>query len=228
MTRIVKEYAVRRDEILDAAERLITSKGYEQMTIADILGELGIAKGTFYHYFESKQALLGAITERMMDRIDVIVAPILDDVALAGVDKLQRLFTSISRWEVGQRDFILALLRVWYLDDNAIVREKVRLMTLHRLAPMMTSIIQQGVHEGTLATPYPDHVGEIVLAIVMGLEESIAWFLLAEHHDAARLERMEMSIAAVHDALDRILGGVPGVLRIIDFNMIREWALQGR
>jgi AcrR family transcriptional regulator len=228
MTRMVKEYAVRRDEILNVAERLIYSKGYDQMTIADILGELQIAKGTFYHYFNSKQGLLEAITVRMMDRIEVLVAPILDDVALSGAEKLQRLFTSISRWEMGQRDFILALLRVWYLDDNAIVREKVRLMTLRRLAPMMTGIIQQGVREGILATPYPDYVGEIVLNIVMGLEESIAWFLLAEHHDSANLVRMETSIAAAHDAMDRILGGVPGVLRIIDFNMIREWALQGR
>ncbi len=45
-------HLARRSEILDVAQRLIATKGYEQMTIADIQAELGISKGAFYHYFE--------------------------------------------------------------------------------------------------------------------------------------------------------------------------------
>ena len=53
MARIVKEEvrAVKRNEILDAASRFIYTTGYEQMTIQDILDELQISKGAFYHYF---------------------------------------------------------------------------------------------------------------------------------------------------------------------------------
>ena len=54
MTRIVKDPVVRRNEILDVAERLLTTKGYEQMAIQDIVDELQIAKGTVYHYFDTK------------------------------------------------------------------------------------------------------------------------------------------------------------------------------
>ncbi len=54
MARIVKEYSVRRNEILDAARQLVYTKGYEQMTIQDILDYLQISKGAFYHYFDSK------------------------------------------------------------------------------------------------------------------------------------------------------------------------------
>ncbi len=63
MARIVKAHAARRNEILDVAQRLIYTKGYEQMTIQDILSDLQISKGAFYHYFDSKQALLEAIIE---------------------------------------------------------------------------------------------------------------------------------------------------------------------
>ena len=54
MTRIIKEADERRNEILDAAETLITEKGYSKTTIIDILNQVGIAKGTFYYYFKSK------------------------------------------------------------------------------------------------------------------------------------------------------------------------------
>jgi len=56
-------------EILDVAQRLVNTKGYEQMTIQDLLDELQISKGAFYHYFGSKQALLEAIIERIVDEV---------------------------------------------------------------------------------------------------------------------------------------------------------------
>ena len=53
-----KEYAFKRNQILDVTQRLVYTKGYEQMAIQDILDELLISKGAFYHYFDSKPALL--------------------------------------------------------------------------------------------------------------------------------------------------------------------------
>jgi len=67
MTRSIKvhEYAEKRNAILDMAVRYITTKGYEQMTTQDILEALQISRGAFYHYFESKQALLMATAEAL-------------------------------------------------------------------------------------------------------------------------------------------------------------------
>ena len=58
----VAEHAARRDEILDAAQRLILSTGYERLTVHDILDDLQISKGAFYHYFGSKPAGAGSPT----------------------------------------------------------------------------------------------------------------------------------------------------------------------
>jgi AcrR family transcriptional regulator len=51
-------YTVRREAFLDVAQRLVQTKGYEAMSIQDVLDELDASKGAFYHYFDSKQALL--------------------------------------------------------------------------------------------------------------------------------------------------------------------------
>ena len=55
--RISKSPEERKKEILDVAEELFTTKGYAETTINDILRKIGIAKGTFYYYFKSKEDL---------------------------------------------------------------------------------------------------------------------------------------------------------------------------
>jgi len=84
MARVVKEQerAVKRKEILDVAQRLVYTKGYEQMSIQDILNELHISKGAFYHYFDSKQALLEALIERRQEEAAQLLFPILQDPQL--------------------------------------------------------------------------------------------------------------------------------------------------
>src|SRR5512139_4236345 len=99
MARTVKEetYTVKRNEILDAAQRLVYAKGYEQMSIQDILNQLKISKGAFYHYFDSKGDLLEALIERMRQEVEPIILPIVDDPDLPTFDKLHRCFDTAAR-----------------------------------------------------------------------------------------------------------------------------------
>src|ERR1700674_5720851 len=88
---------VRRDAFLDVAQRLVETKGYEAMSIQDVLDQLEASKGAFYHYFDSKQALLGAVVERFADGALAAVAPILSDPHLPALKKLERVFAGIAR-----------------------------------------------------------------------------------------------------------------------------------
>ncbi len=126
MARTLKEqeHAVKRNEILDAAERLLVAKGYQQMTIQDILESLKISKGAFYHYFDSKQNLLEALIDRILDRAIEALAPIAQDAGTPALERIQRYFEAASRWKAARIDLMMALLRIWYTDDNAIVRQK--------------------------------------------------------------------------------------------------------
>jgi AcrR family transcriptional regulator len=126
MARVVneKEHALKRNQILDATQRLIYTKGYEQMSIQDILDELKISKGAFYHYFDSKPALLEAVLERMQHESKQALLPIVQDPHLDALEKLQRFFDTSVRWKTARKAFLIELLRVWYTDHNAIVRQK--------------------------------------------------------------------------------------------------------
>ena len=60
---------LRRDEILDAAERVFAEKGYHETGIADIAADLGIGHGTFYRYFRNKHDIAATVLERVVARI---------------------------------------------------------------------------------------------------------------------------------------------------------------
>lgn len=67
--RITKRPEERREDLLDAAARVFVTKGVPKTTVADITVAAGVAKGTFYLYFDSKEHLLGALKERFVDEI---------------------------------------------------------------------------------------------------------------------------------------------------------------
>lgn len=66
----------RRAQLLDAARRVFASKGYHRTGVADIIAEAGVARGTFYNYFDSKRAIFQAVLDEMMERVDGVVRPI--------------------------------------------------------------------------------------------------------------------------------------------------------
>ena len=58
--------AATRDQILDAATRLIHLQGYHCTSLDDVLGESGVGKGNFYYHFKSKEELGYAIIDRLI------------------------------------------------------------------------------------------------------------------------------------------------------------------
>lgn len=218
-----EDYTLKRNEILAAAQGLVYSKGYERMSIQDILDALHISKGAFYHYFDSKQSLLEALVDRMLQEAWPILLPIVDDPSMGALEKLRRLYAVVSRWKTDQKEYLLALFRTWYTDDNAIVRQKVMSAASKTYAQYFARIIRQGIREGVLNNPYPDQAGEAVFALLMGVGESLAESILSGKLTTADLPAVEKSVLAYTDAMERLLGAPQGSLEIIDMDTMREW-----
>ena len=69
MARISKKYDERKDEFLDTAQQLFFTQGYDQTSVDAIIRKMGLSKGTFYYYFESKEDLLDELTCKMGEKI---------------------------------------------------------------------------------------------------------------------------------------------------------------
>ena len=80
--------AEREQQILDTALAIFAQKGYGDTRIGDIANAMGIAKGTIYLYFESKDALFEAVFLRMFDVMTDPLAEVAADPDLLPGDKL--------------------------------------------------------------------------------------------------------------------------------------------
>jgi len=128
-----------------------------------------------------------------------------------------------SWYKTTQKAFFLELLRVWYADDNAIVRQKLRVVWLKLVAPWYSAIIRQGIQEGVFKTSYPDQVGEVVLSLIWDLSDALGELLLSFKPERDDMLRVESIIAAYTDALERVLGVSTGSLHLTDDETLKEW-----
>lgn len=215
--------AIRRDAFVDVALRLIQTKGYEQMTVQDVLDELDASKGAFYHYFDSKRALLEAVVERVTDAALAALGHVLDDPSLSALERMERFFTGIAAWKAERRELVLAILRVWTSDDNAIVREKFRRISQGRLVSVLVPILEQGAEEGVLAVDSPEETARIVVSLIQGFQDHATDLFFARRAGSIGYDAVERANATNLRALERVLGLRAGSLRGLDEESLRLW-----
>jgi len=226
MARIIKKPEVRRNEILDTAQRLVYTKGYEQMTVNEIIDDLHISKGVFYHYFDSKQALLEALIERSGEAGIQLIRPILTDSDLNALQKLQGYFDSAMRWKTAQRTTMITLLKAWYADENAILRQKELAAGKKVMLPLLSDVVRQGISEGLLATQHPEQIAEVLVTLILGLSDALAELILLGQGEPVNFPRVEATLATYTRAIEQVLGAAPNTIQLIESETMREWFTQ--
>ena len=223
MTRTVKDPDVRRSEILDVAQRRFYQDGYEQTSVQDIISEVGIAKGTFYHYFSSKLDLLDAMIERMVEQTLRSMEPLVVDSRLSALEKFERFFGDLADWKVENKAFLLDIMNILYKDENAILRNKVRAASVEKTLPLLTQIIEQGMAEGSFAAEYPADIAEIVMQIGQSLSDTLARIIMNEAHNDDTLAIIERKAIVYHYAIERTLNAPAGTLKLFDLDQVKPW-----
>jgi AcrR family transcriptional regulator len=227
MARVKKqeEHTAKRNEILDAALQLVYSKGYEKMTIQDILDKLQISKGAFYHYFDSKADVLEALVERMVvEQVEPLLLSAVNDPHLTALEKLQHYFDTAVRWKTSEKALMLELMRVWYSDENALARQKMMALMIKHVTPLFREIIHQGVQDGDFTTTYPEYASQVIINLIQPLGDTFAKMILSEDGKHSNtLQEAENLIVAYNDSLERILGAPKGSIHLMDTGALKEW-----
>lgn len=219
----VAVHQVRREAFLDVAQRLIQTKGYEEMSIQDVLDALETSRGAFYHYFDSKSALLEAVVERFGNAGVMAVAGVLNDPNLPAIRKLEKLFSTISNFKAEQKELVLALTEVWRSDGNALVREKLRRMSASLMGPILATIVKQGIDEGVFKTGSPDEAATVLAALIHGYQEIAAEQFLGRRDGTVTFETVQKTCDAFTEAFERILGIPAGSVTLMDRKTLHFW-----
>ena len=223
MTRIVKAPDERRSELIAYAQKLFYSKGYESTSVRDIVDEIGVAKGTFYYYFDSKTAVLEAVVDELIAQAQAILQEIVADETLTAIPKWIRAFQVVGNWKIERKDEMIALFRLLQKDENVLLQHKVWMQATQVLSPELAKIIAQGVEEGVFETEFIQDSAEIALGTAQPFRDTIYDTLLNpdKYDDPAALAWRK--ITAVQTAIERVLGASPGSLPIIDEQSLAAW-----
>ncbi len=155
--RVVKEATERKNEILDAAEHLFSTKGFDSTSTNDILNEIGIARGTLYYHFKSKEDILDAMIERITKQL---IEQATEIFSKKDIPILQRLTMMILALNVGGNLGREVMDQV-HKPQNALLHQKMQARLLSSISPLLAELIEEGMEQGICHTDYPREVAEM-------------------------------------------------------------------
>ena len=153
-----KEAEARKKEILDVAEELFTAKGYDNTSTTDILEIVGIARGTLYYHFKSKEEILDALIDRTIQGMVHNIRAALSDKTTAP----QKLVSFVGAMNIDSA-IGKEIIDYAHKPQNALMHQKIQSALLAVLTPIATEIIKDGIEEGYFSTNYPEEAAEMLL-----------------------------------------------------------------
>ena len=220
MVRVTKEYDQRLVEFLETAQQLFFQKGYEMTSVNDIIEQVGVAKGTFYHYFKSKEDLLDKLVRRFAEQTFHEVKKIVKQKNKNAMEKLREFFITIRNLKLKNIDLMKMLMKVLYNYKNLILRHKMFKAHTRLLVPEFAKIIQQGQQEGVFNPVDASETAEMIFVMSTNLNEIVVGLLLDMENKPENLYLIEKKIKVYEKSMERILGCAEGSLSVADRRII--------
>ncbi len=183
---------------MDVAEQLFAEKGYDHTSPSDIARRAGVVRGTFYHYFRSRDDLIHAIIARHFERNLLYISDVAADPVLDATDKIRRIFDAFSNLSSQK-----AQLGMLTSEESQVSAHKdYEAYAREHILPLLQQVIRQGVDEGAFKVRFPEETAGHLMAISRHFQDE----LKREADPGARARKIE----AVLVAMEMLLGVRPG------------------
>lgn len=151
----------RRNEILDVANHLFLTKGFEATSTNDIIEEVGIARGTLYYYFKSKEAIMDALIERISVNVLDEAKKNSDDKSVSIFEQMIRVLMTlnINQNQASGNEIIEYI----HKPENALMHQKIQKVIVTGVTPILAQLVEDGVEEGLFNTPFPFECIEMLI-----------------------------------------------------------------
>lgn len=195
--KVIKNGEERKHEILDIAKELFIEKGYENTSIVNILEKVGIAKGTLYYYFTSKEEILDAIIDRISEKIFYKAQEISKDPSLSVQEKILGVVMSLNIEDDKEKKIVNNI----HNPQNLLMHQKQFDSIIDNVVPILTKVICEGIEKGIFNTDYPLETVEMILIYTQTVFDS---------NNNLSMEETLRKISAFIVNLERLLGAEKG------------------
>ncbi len=209
----------KREQIIQKAKVLFIREGYDKARVNHIISELGIAKGTFYHYFSSKLDLLDAVISEMLAEVYREMTEKIQEEPGA-VGRLNRFFAGIAEWKLQHIDFFKSIGDEIYDDHNTLFKKKLLGGFADETIPILAVIFEEGKEEGIFQISDGQITAELVMEFLFSYGERMND---AYHEYATNPQALILRLKTFNESINRILGTPPGTVELFQVSRVDEF-----
>lgn len=187
--------AERKEELLKTAYELFLNKGYDAVSVDEIIKNAGIAKGTYYYYFKSKEETLEEVIDMMIAKEELKAKMILE-MPIPVPQKIVGIISSFRPDENEQN-----IVEIINRKENLIMHEKVNEKIIQVAGPLLTEAALEGTSQGIINCDY--------------LEERIRILLILSNRLFDEGMTNEATINVYIDTVEKMLGTEKGTMQFI-------------
>ncbi|MCR5567154.1 MAG: TetR/AcrR family transcriptional regulator [Clostridiales bacterium] len=185
----MKKGDLKKQEILATAEEMFCRNGYAATGVQDIIDRLDTSKGSFYHHFASKEAVLEGICA---NRATVIYSAAEKEAerAFGNIDRLNILLSGMIPFREEKLPFLLMLLPVFTEPEGRMVRDCYSDTLVSLFHGSVCRQIKEGNESGDLSCDDPENAADLILSLVSGM-----WIRIADLIIEAENRRTEPDLS---------------------------------
>lgn len=210
--RITKDPDVRREELLDIALDLCRTQGFDALRVEQVVQRAGVAKGTFYHYFASKDAVLEALVQRFGEGLFGQLNAAAGGVDRPAAERLQTMMRAAQNFKLSQGDVPLAAML--QREENLAMRHRVYRAWLADARRVLQPLISDGVADGSFDVADAAGATDIILLLWFDAGDRLWERAIGATSAEEFAEIMLSGSSSITQAQERVLGVEPGTFSV--------------
>ena len=163
----------KKNNILMAAVKVLTRKGYFSSTMDDIVAESKMSKGAIYHYYSSKKDVYLAVIDMWENQTQELLAPAADEKSSANA--IKELFNLLAKQLKIDGSFFNCLPTLWAIARHDDDFKKKMQKVYNRFQRFIELIILKGIESKEFVNLRPNNAQTSALSLILNFE-GIFWF----------------------------------------------------
>lgn len=149
-----------KQNILNTAMRLFAEKGLENVNVEDVVKEVGVTRGAFYHYFKSREELIGSVMYKAFEEDNPYLLADKQE-GLNALEKLRFVAKLSLRAHMDMSDSMRAQMEK--LANNPVVFKNEMIFQMNVMAPYMEKLLNEGNEDGSMNVTFPKQASQTIL-----------------------------------------------------------------
>jgi AcrR family transcriptional regulator len=209
----MKDFNV-REELLNTAFKLFFEKGYDNTSVNAIIKVVGVTKGAFYHYFESKEDLLTEISVRYATKQVQFIEDTRKRKDLSGLEKLNKIIHQMYVYKIENKENRSMMFEIQQSNSNVLLQKRISEIICDLAKKEYSLIISEGVAQGDFHTVHTDEAGAFLMNLAILLNQEISKYVFKTEKTKEDKEQIIKTLEFYEEVYNGVLGAQPGSVEL--------------